>query len=70
MTRAIATALATIALTASPVLAQTERAPAPVEQGEELAGPGFIVIFLAIAAGLIAALALTGSDGDDLPASP
>jgi len=66
-----ATTAAALALAATPVLAQANganRAPAPVEETEELAGSGLVLLLLAAAAAVAGVIVI--ADGDDEPTSP
>lgn len=76
MKKMATTIAAALALTATPVLAQSidaPRAPAQIEEeAEEMAGGGIIIALLAVAA-IIAGLVVAfdgGTDQGELPTSP
>jgi hypothetical protein len=69
MTKWIA-ALAALSLAATPAAAQVDRAAAPVEEAESLAG-GLGVAWIAAALMVVAAIViLTNDDEGDFPVSP
>lgn len=72
MIKHIIATTAALGLISTPVLAQAERAPAPVEDSEALEGENGILIALLAAAAVIAGLIIIASDDDEevLPTSP
>lgn len=72
MIKHILATTAAIGLMSTPVFAQADRLPAPVEDSEGLEGENGILIAIIAAAAVIAGIIIIASDEDedDLPTSP
>ncbi|WP_237437488.1 hypothetical protein [Alteraurantiacibacter aestuarii] len=73
MTKKIVVALAATSLLATPVLAQSVnalRAPAPVQDSEEVEGGSGIILVILAAAAVIAGIIIAADGSENLPTSP